>query len=267
MSEPKTRKSRKRSTAEPQSPPEEAAAPPASADAPAESPEIQPVVECPADADAQITGDQVAGEQVTEAPVTDEQPEAAVTDAASTDEATDESGELTCRQIVEAILFAADAPLAPQKIVAVLGTGSAREIRKMVDELNAGYADQQRPYRIEEIAGGLQMLTLPQYNAWLRRLRQSKQESRLSPAAMETLAVIAYKQPVVRAQVEAIRGVSVGEVLHRLRELGLVKIVGRDEDVGRPLLYGTTKRFLEIFGLSSLEDLPAVEELQMPSGA
>ncbi len=174
------------------------------------------------------------------------------------------AGEISTERVIEAILFASDEPLTPAKIVGILGTGSAREVRKTIQTLNAGYAKAGRAFRIEEIAGGYQMLTLPEYNTWLRRLRQSRQDSRLSPAAMETLAVIAYKQPVVRAEIEAIRGVSVGEVLNRLRELGLVKIVGRAEDVGRPMLYGTTKHFLELFGLGSLEDLPAIEELQMP---
>ena len=174
------------------------------------------------------------------------------------------AGEISTERVVEAILFAADEPLTPAKIVSILGTGSAREVRKIIETLNDDYTKAGHAYRVEEIAGGYQMLTLPEYNTWLRRLRQSRQESKLSPAAMETLAVVAYKQPVVRAEIEAIRGVSVGEVLNRLRELGLVKIVGRAEDVGRPMLYGTTKHFLELFGLASLEDLPAIEELQMP---
>jgi segregation and condensation protein B len=174
------------------------------------------------------------------------------------------AGEISTERVVEAILFAADEPLTPAKIVSILGTGSAREVRKIIETLNDDYTKAGHAYRVEEIAGGYQMLTLPEYNTWLRRLRHSRQESKLSPAAMETLAVVAYKQPVVRAEIEAIRGVSVGEVLNRLRELGLVKIVGRAEDVGRPRLYGTTKHFLELFGLASLEDLPAIEELQMP---
>jgi segregation and condensation protein B len=174
------------------------------------------------------------------------------------------TGEISTERVVEAILFAADEPLTPAKIVSILGTGSAREVRKIIQTLNDDYTKAGHAYRVEEIAGGYQMLTLPEYNTWLRRLRQSRQESKLSPAAMETLAIIAYKQPVVRAEIEAIRGVSIGEVLNRLRELGLVKIVGRAEDVGRPMLYGTTKHFLELFGLASLEDLPAIEELQMP---
>ncbi len=179
-------------------------------------------------------------------------------------ESTDAPAEISSERVVEAILFVSDSPLPPSRIVSVLGTGSAREVRQIVKALNAAYEREGHAFRIVEIAGGYQMLTQPEYNTWLRRLKQSRQESKLSPAALETLAIVAYKQPVVRADVEAIRGVSVGEVLNRLRELGLVKIVGRAEDVGRPMLYGTTRHFLETFGLSSLEDLPAVEELQMP---
>ncbi|HPD30014.1 MAG TPA: SMC-Scp complex subunit ScpB [Phycisphaerae bacterium] len=170
--------------------------------------------------------------------------------------------ELTTERVIEAILFATDTPLTLARIVSILGVGSARDVRKHINALNKRYDQQGSAFRIEMIAGGYQMLTRAEYNTWLRRLRQNKQDSRLSQAAMETLAVIAYKQPVVRAEIEAIRGVQSGEMLNRLRELGLVKIVGRAEDVGRPMLYGTTKRFLEVFGLSSLEDLPEVEELK-----
>ncbi|GMU20187.1 MAG: hypothetical protein AMXMBFR13_02860 [Phycisphaerae bacterium] len=172
--------------------------------------------------------------------------------------------EITPEQIVEAILFSADTAMTLPKIVSILGVGSARDVRKYIESLNERYEKAGLSFRIEKIAGGYRMLSLPAYNTWLRRLHQSHQDSRLSQAALETLAVVAYKQPVVRAEVEAIRGVSAGEMLNRLRELGLIKIVGRAEDVGRPILYGTTKRFLEVFGLGSLEDLPAVEELKAP---
>ena len=171
-------------------------------------------------------------------------------------------GEVTTERVVEAILFASDAPLPLSKIVSILGVGSARDVRNHIQALNEKYDRVNASFRIEQIASGYQMLTLPVYNNWIRRLKATKQESRLSQAAMETLAVVAYKQPVVRADIEAIRGVSAGEMLNRLREVGLIKIVGRAEDVGRPMLYGTTKRFLEVFGLSSLEDLPSVEEMQ-----
>jgi len=176
------------------------------------------------------------------------------------------SAEISTAQVIEAILFTAEQPLTLARIVGILGVGTAREVRNHIKALNRRYEETGAAFRIEEIAGGFQMLTLPAFNSWLRRFKQSRQESRLSQAAMETLAVVAYRQPVVRAEIEAIRGVAAGEMLNRLRELGLIKIVGRAEDVGRPILYGTTRRFLEVFGLSSLEDLPAVEELKPPEG-
>lgn len=169
--------------------------------------------------------------------------------------------EITTERVVEAILFASDTPLPLSKIVSILGVGSARDVRNHIQALNEKYQQTNASFRVEQIASGYQMLSLPAYNTWIRRLKQNNHDSRLSQAAMETLAVVAYKQPVVRADIEAIRGVSAGEMLNRLRELGLIKIVGRAEDVGRPMLYGTTKRFLEVFGLSGLEDLPQVEEL------
>lgn len=173
--------------------------------------------------------------------------------------------EISPEQVVEAVLFASDRPLTLPKLVNIIKVGSARDIRTHIETLNERYEAQGASFRIEKLAGGYQMLTLPSYNTWIRKLKESKQDSKLSQAAMETLAVVSYKQPVVRADVEAIRGVSCGETLNRLRELGLVKIVGRAEDVGRPMLYGTTKKFLEVFGLSSLTELPEVEELQAPS--
>ncbi len=176
------------------------------------------------------------------------------------------SGELSPEQVIEAVLFSSDTPLPLAKLTSILGVGSARDVRNHIESLNRKYEQSHASFRIENIAGGYQMLTLPAFNTWVRKLKQSRQDSRLSAAALETLAIVAYKQPVVRADVEALRGVASGEMLNRLRELGLVKIVGRAEDVGRPMLYGTTKRFLEVFGLSSLEELPEVEELQSPHG-
>ena len=104
------------------------------------------------------------------------------------------------------------------------------------------------------------MLTLPVYDRWVSKLHKARAESRLSQAALETLAIVAYKQPVLRVQIEAIRGVAVGDMLVRLREMNLVRIVGRAEEIGRPLLYGTTRRFLEVFGLGSLKDLPKIDQ-------
>lgn len=177
----------------------------------------------------------------------------------------DDALEILPHRVVEAILFASDSTLPAAKIASILGVGDARDVRKHVAALNAEYADRQAAFRIEEIAGGFQMMTLPAYNTWLTKLLRTRQESKLSQAAMETLAIVAYKQPCTRADIEAIRGVAAGDMLNRLREANLVKIVGRAEDLGRPLLYGTTRHFLEIFGLAALEDLPQVEALS--SGA
>lgn len=169
--------------------------------------------------------------------------------------------EIRPERVLEAILFSADSPLAGSKLASILGVGDAKDVRRHVEELNEQYASLSLSFRIEEIAGGYQMLTLPAYNHWLAKLLRSRQESKLSSAALETLAIVAYKQPCTRADVEAVRGVAVGDMLNRLREMNLVKIVGRAEDLGRPMLYGTTKKFLEVFGLPSLEELPQVEAL------
>jgi len=171
---------------------------------------------------------------------------------------------LPVRQVVEALLFATDSPLPANKIAQILDQGTSRHVRAYIKDLNAEYERKGRAFRIEEVAGGYQMLTLPAMQPWLAKLLQTRQEGRISPTQMETLAVIAYRQPVLRADVEVIRGVDCADVIHRLREMGLVKIVGRAEDVGRPLLYGTTKKFLRVFGLASLDDLPRVEELKPP---
>ncbi len=182
-------------------------------------------------------------------------------DEAATEDVEDERA---MRAVVEAVLFATEAPLKPSKIAEVAGLRGVRQAKKYITQLNKGYEQTGAAFRIEEIAEGFQMLTLPQYNEWLSKLLAVRQESRLSQAGLETLAIVAYKQPILRADVEAIRGVSCGEMLNRLREANLVKIVGRAEDIGRPILYGTTKQFLEVFGLASLEDLPQVEELTPP---
>jgi len=188
----------------------------------------------------------------------------AIQSAAQDAEAASGEAGLTAQSVVEALLFCAEEPLAPAKIARILGAGDARDVRKHVDALNQRYEQMGCAFRIEPIAGGYQMLTLGQYAGWVEKLRRVRAESKLSPAALETLAVIAYRQPVPRADVEAVRGVAVGEVLNRLREMGLVKVVGRAEDVGRPMLYGTTKMFLEVFGLNGLSELPKVEQLKPP---
>jgi segregation and condensation protein B len=148
------------------------------------------------------------------------------------------------------------------KIGELLGGMAVKAVNQAVASLNAVYEKTQRSFRIEQVAGGWQILTLPQYAQVLSALNKSKSKSQLSPAALETLAIVAYKQPILRADVETIRGVASGEMLPALMERGLVKIVGRAEEIGRPMLYGTTRQFLELFGLSNLKDLPKVEELR-----
>lgn len=172
--------------------------------------------------------------------------------------------EITTTSVIEAVLFCSDEPITPKKLVEIVGTGSVKDIRSIVDELNEKYEQMNCAFRIEGIAGGYQMLTQPAYNTWLRKLLKVRSETKLSPAALETLAIVAYKQPIIRVEIEAIRGVAVGEMLRQLSEKGLAKIVGRAEELGRPLLYGTTKKFLEVFGLNSLKDLPTVEDLKNP---
>lgn len=173
--------------------------------------------------------------------------------------------EITPVQVVEAVLFAGDEPVTANKLAEIVGTGGVRDIKEHIEQLNQKYEQMNCAFRIETIAGGFLMLTQSVYNVWLRKLLKIRSESKLSPAALETLAIIAYKQPIMRVEVEAVRGVGCGEMIRQLCEKQLVKIVGRAEELGRPLLYGTTKKFLEVFGLSNLKDLPQVEDLKPPS--
>lgn len=165
------------------------------------------------------------------------------------------------QQQVEAVLMTIERPMPPAKIADLLSIKSSMPITKAVDLLNDFYTQTRRSFRIEKLAGGYQMLTISSFRPILATLHRTKSDSRLSPAAMETLAIVAYRQPILRAEVESVRGVACGEVLRALMDRHLIKIVGRAEEIGRPMLYGTTKRFLEVFGLASLKDLPKIEEL------
>lgn len=170
--------------------------------------------------------------------------------------------DINAPSVVEALLMATDEPLPAARIAQILGTGDASDVKEHIEALNQRYAASAAAFRIEAIAKGYQVLTLPVYDAWIKKLHKARDDSRLSAAALETLAIVAYKQPILRADVEAIRGVAVGDMLIRLRDMGLVRIVGRAEEIGRPLLYGTTTRFLDVFGLSSLKDLPKIDSDQ-----
>ncbi|MFA5424689.1 MAG: SMC-Scp complex subunit ScpB [Phycisphaerae bacterium] len=175
----------------------------------------------------------------------------------------DEPIETTVESVIEAILFASDESLSPTKLAAIVEV-TTKQVNEAVRTLNEKYKAGNHSFRIVQIAGGYQMLTLSPYNLWLQKLVRARGDSKLSAAAMETLAIIAYKQPIIRADVEAIRGVAAGEMIRSLMYKGLVKITGRADILGRPMLYGTTKKFLEVFGLNSLKDLPKIEELKKP---
>ena len=160
---------------------------------------------------------------------------------------------------VEAVLFLAREPLPSRKIAQLADLADGTEARTMVRGLNKLLDGEGCSFRVVEVAGGFQLMTRAQFSPWLCRLHSASAEVRLSGPALETLAVIAYRQPVLRAAIEAIRGVQCGEILRQLMERELVKIVGRSEDLGRPFLYGTTKQFLQAFGLRGIDELPRQE--------
>ncbi len=165
---------------------------------------------------------------------------------------------------LEAVLFAADEPLPARRLAAAVGLADGTEARKLVRRLQELYDRDGTAFQVEELAGGFQLLTRPEFHPWLARLRRTSNELRLTSAARETLAIIAYRQPIMRADVEGIRGVQCSDVLRQLMEKGLIRIAGRHDSLGRPVLYGTTKKFLQAFGLRSLRDLPQAEQLKPP---
>ena len=171
-------------------------------------------------------------------------------------------------QRLEAVLFLAREPLSARKLSKYANLADGTEARTLIRQLNQLYQQSGRAFRVEEVAGGVQLLTHPKFARWLRRLSGVPGELRLSAPALETLAVIAYRQPVLRVDVEAIRGVSCSEILRQLIERQLVCISGRSEELGRPYLYSTTTRFLQIFGLRSVDELPGNDLLPglVPSG-
>jgi len=169
------------------------------------------------------------------------------------------------KTILEAILFASDQPVSADRLADAAGEDvTVGMVKKAVEELLADYDTQGRAFTIEEVAGGYQLFTRPEYNKYLKPLVRARQQARLTQAALETLAIIAYKQPVARVEVEDIRGVACGDMIRALMEKGLVRIAGRSEQIGRALLYGTTKKFLQAFGLGSIKDLPDAKSLVEP---
>ncbi|MFL5330190.1 MAG: SMC-Scp complex subunit ScpB [Gemmataceae bacterium] len=160
---------------------------------------------------------------------------------------------------VEAALWLTDEPL-PLKRLATLADLEAAAATQAIEQLRNQYEADGSAFQIEEVAGGFQLLTRPEFYPWLARLRRVSDEPKLTPALLETLAVIAYRQPLTRADLEAIRGVRSDDALKALLDRHLIEITGRHDSLGRPALYGTTKKFLQSFGLKDLSDLPAAEK-------
>ncbi len=165
---------------------------------------------------------------------------------------------------VEASLLLADEPLTSRKIADAAGLQDGNEARKLLGRLRELYDADGTSFQIVELAGGYQLLTRERFHPWLVRLRRTGHDARLTSAALETLAVIAYRQPIMRAEIERIRGVNCVDLIRTLMERGLVRVAGRHDSLGRPQLYGTTRRFLQLFGLNTLKDLPEVDALPAP---
>lgn len=174
---------------------------------------------------------------------------------------------MTQIDVVEALLFAAGTPLEAERIREVLELADVAEARALVDELRARYASADRALTIVEVGGGYRLITRPETAPWLMKLVKSRTKARLSRPALETLAIVAYRSPVSRPEIDAIRGVDSGGVLDSLLERRLVRITGRKEAPGRPFLYETTREFLVAFGLHDLGDLPKVEGELVVSGS
>ena len=163
---------------------------------------------------------------------------------------------------VEAALFVADGALSTRKIAQLATLANAKEAKELIDQLNDALAASQSAFHIKRVATGYRMMTHPQFSFWLNKLHQRQAALKLSPPAMETLAIVVYRQPITRADIESIRGVQSAEMLKQLMDRGLVRIGGKDDSLGRPFLYETTRKFLEIFGLKNLDDLPMAEMLR-----
>ncbi len=170
-------------------------------------------------------------------------------------------GDVNTARIVEAVLFASDAPLRAEEIARADEALNEDLVEEAIEELNADYGESDRSFQIRELGEGYQILTRPEFAPYLERFDTVPRPSRLSGPALETLAIVAYRQPIGRIEVEYVRGVSSAGVIRTLQDRALIEVVGRSEGLGRPLLYGTTQNFLEHFGLRSLEELPRPEEL------
>ncbi|MDZ7698873.1 MAG: SMC-Scp complex subunit ScpB [Deltaproteobacteria bacterium] len=169
--------------------------------------------------------------------------------------------EKSLKLIIEALLFASESPLTPREIHNSLPDASVADIKSALGELQSEYDAMNRSFTLKEVAQGYQIRTKSEYAPYVLKMIRSS-PARLSRAAMETLAIVAYKQPIIRQEIERFRGVDVGGILRTLLEKGLIRIVGRKDLPGRPLIYGTTRRFLEVFDLKDLQSLPKLKEIE-----
>lgn len=165
------------------------------------------------------------------------------------------------KAVIEALILASEVPLALEKICGILESVERTEIKKTIELLIAEYDERLSGICLAEVAGGFQFRTRPELSQWIKKLKGTKSAS-LSPAALETLAIVAYRQPIVKAEIEDIRGVDVSAPLRGLLDKKLIRIVGRKDVPGKPIIYGTTKKFLEVFTLKDLSELPTLRELK-----
>jgi segregation and condensation protein B len=170
------------------------------------------------------------------------------------------------KPILESLLFVSESPVQLETLVEILPESNKETILDGIYRIKTEYEDSSKGLELVEIAGGYQFRTKPKWAEWISRLKKTK-SLKLSQAALETLAIIAYRQPIIRPAIEEIRGVDSGWVLRSLLQRGLIKIMGRKDLPGRPIIYGTTKNFLRLFGLNTLSDLPALKEIQPPQTA
>lgn len=176
-------------------------------------------------------------------------------------ETTDQLNEKQQLGRLEAVLFLSRSPLSSRKISQLAGLEDGTRARSLLKQLNQHYDRVGRAFHVKQVAGGYQLRTRPQFATWLRRLEHIPRPFRLTGPALETLTVVAYRQPIIKAEIEAIRGVGCGEMLRQLLEKNLIKIAGRSPELGRPFLYATTREFLTQFGLNSLNALPRAANL------
>ena len=166
--------------------------------------------------------------------------------------------------VLEALLFVSSGPVSSARLAESTGRDEA-DVKQALERLNAVYTESRRAFEVVEIARGYQILTRPAFHGVIHAFKSAKSLDKLSPSALETLAIVAYKQPIIRAEIEAIRGVQCGPVLRGLLDRRLIRVAGRDKRPGSPILYKTTNRFLEHFGLKTLKGLPSVEDLKAPA--